>query len=201
MHILIYKYQLMNLIFATHNNNKLKEVKSLLNKNVNLLSLEDIKFNKEIDETEFTLEGNALLKAKTIYQHTGINCFADDSGLLVDSLNGEPGVFSARYAGNQKNDQDNLQKLLFNLKGISKRDAHFKTVIALIIDGKEFLFEGIINGIITLEPSGNNGFGYDPIFIPNGYTETFAEMASEIKHQISHRGLALKKMINFLTTI
>ena len=191
----------MQLIFASHNKNKVKEVKSLIPVTINLLSLDDINLLNEIEETSTTIEGNALLKAQTIYKQTGINCFADDSGLLVDALNGAPGVYSARYAGEQKNDADNMQKLLFNLKNIETRDAHFKTVMALIIDGKDYLFEGIINGKIISEKTGTNGFGYDPIFVPNGYTETFAQLNSETKNAISHRGIALKKMIEFINAI
>ena len=191
----------MQLIFATHNKNKLKEVKDLMPSTIKLLSLDDINFQNEIEETSTTIEGNALLKAQTIYKQTGINCFADDSGLLVDALNGAPGVYSARYAGAQKNNEDNLQKLLFDLRNIETRDAHFKTVMALIIDGKDFLFEGIINGKIISEKIGTHGFGYDPIFVPNGYTETFAQLSSEIKNTISHRARALQKMLAFINTI
>lgn len=191
----------MKLIFATHNLNKLKEVRSLIPKTIELLSLNDINLLEEIEETATTIEGNALLKSQTIYQQTGINCFADDSGLLVDALNGEPGVYSARYAGEQKNDNDNIEKLLTELKDKKNRNAHFKTVMALIIDGKEYLFEGIINGTITTKKSGSNGFGYDPIFLPNGHSETFAELDASTKNAISHRGIALKKLLEFVKTI
>ena len=191
----------MKLIFATHNKNKAKEVKSIMPSFIELLSLDDINFHDEIDETASTLEGNALLKAKTIFEKTGINCFADDSGLLVDALNGEPGVYSARYAGEQKNDQDNMQKLLHELNDKPNRNAHFKTVMALIIDGKEHLFEGKIEGKIITEKLGSNGFGYDPIFVPDGYNETFAQLDSETKNKISHRARALQKMLEFLKTI
>ncbi len=191
----------MKLIFATHNKNKAKEVKSLMPSFIELLSLDDINFHDEIDETASTLEGNALLKAKTIFEKTGINCFADDSGLLVDALNGEPGVYSARYAGEQKNDQDNIQKLLHELNDKPNKNAHFKTVMALIIDGKEHLFEGKIEGKIITEKLGSNGFGYDPIFVPDGYNETFAQLDSETKNKISHRARALQKMLEFLKTI
>ena len=188
------------LIFATHNKNKLKEVRSLIPNTIELLNLDDINLLEEIEETATTIEGNALLKAQTIYKQTGINCFADDSGLLVDALDGAPGVFSARYAGEHKSDSDNLEKLLKELSNKDNRNAHFKTVMALIIDGKEYVFEGIINGTITAEKSGANGFGYDPIFLPNGYSETFAEMSSEIKNVISHRAKAMKKLIEFVTS-
>lgn len=191
----------MKLIFATHNKNKLKEVKSLVPSFIELLSLDEINFNDEIEETADTIEGNALLKAKTIYEKTGINCFADDSGLLVDALNGAPGVYSARYAGEQKNDQDNMQKLLYELNDKSNRNAHFKTAMTLIIDGKDYLFEGKIEGKIITEKLGTNGFGYDPIFVPDGYNETFAQLDSETKNKISHRAKALQKMLEFLKTI
>ena len=191
----------MRLIFATHNKNKLKEVKSLIPNTIELLSLDDINLLEEIEETASTIEGNALLKAQTIYKQTGINCFADDSGLLVDSLNGAPGVYSARYAGEHKSDSDNLEKLLKELSDKNNRNAHFKTVMALIIDGKEHLFEGIINGTITKEKTGTNGFGYDPIFLPKGYTETFAEMNSEVKNVISHRAKAMKQLVEFVNSI
>lgn len=189
------------LIFATHNKNKLKEVRSLIPSSIELLSLDDINLLEEIEETAATIEGNAILKAQTIYNQTGINCFSDDSGLLVDALNGAPGVYSARYAGEHKNDNDNLEKLLNELGKNDNRNAHFKTVMALIIDGKEYLFEGIINGTITTQKSGANGFGYDPIFLPNGYTETFAEMSSEIKNVISHRAKAMKQLVEFVNSL
>lgn len=191
----------MKLIFATHNKNKTKEVKSMMPSHIELLSLDDINFHTEIEENATTLEGNALLKAKTIFEKTGINCFADDSGLLVDALNGAPGVYSARYAGSQKNDEDNMQKLLHELKDKGNKNAHFKTVIALIIDGKEYLFEGKIEGKIISEKLGTNGFGYDPIFVPDGYNETFAQLDAETKNKISHRARALQKMLEFLKTL
>jgi XTP/dITP diphosphohydrolase len=191
----------MELIFATHNKNKVIEVKSLINQNINLLNLSDINFTDEINETASTLEGNAILKAQTIFNKTKFNCFADDSGLLVDALNGEPGVYSARYAGEQKNDEDNIVKILKNLHGIENRNAQFKTVLALIINGNEYLFEGIMHGTITHEKIGTHGFGYDPIFIPHGYSKTFAELTLEEKSKISHRALALNKMIKFINSI
>lgn len=188
----------MKLIFATHNKNKIKEVKSLIPETIELLSLSEIDINEEIEETASTIEGNASLKVKSIYDQTNINCFADDSGLLVDALNGAPGVYSARYAGEQKNDGDNIEKLLIELTEKENRKAHFKTVMALIIDGKEFLFEGVINGTIIKEKRGTNGFGYDPVFMPDGHLQTFAEMDFETKNSISHRGIALKKLVEFL---
>ena len=191
----------MKLIFATHNKNKAKEVTSLMPDFIELLSLDDINFHTEIEENATTLEGNAILKAKTIYEKTGINCFADDSGLLVDALNGAPGVYSARYAGSQKSDEDNIQKLLHELQNKLDRNAHFKTVMALIIDGKEYLFDGKIEGKIISKKFGTNGFGYDPIFVPDGYNETFAQLDSETKNKISHRARALQKMLEFLKTL
>ena len=186
------------LIFATHNKNKLKEVRDLMPNHLQLLSLDELNIFDEIEETASTIEGNALLKAQAIYKLTGQNCFADDSGLLVDALDGAPGVYSARYAGEEKSNEANMEKLLSELANKENRNAHFKTVIALIIDGKEFLFEGTINGKIISEKKGNDGFGYDPIFLPDGYSETFAQMNSETKNAISHRGIALKKMIDYL---
>ncbi len=188
----------MKLIFASHNKNKVKEVKALIPAGIELLSLDDVNFNEDIEETEDAIEGNALLKAKTIYSKTKINCFADDSGLLVDALNGAPGVYSARYAGEQKNDEDNIRKLLKELNTTTNRKAHFKTVMALIINNKVQMFEGIINGTIIKEKKGTNGFGYDPVFVPDGYTKTFAEMSFEEKSAISHRAIALSKVITFL---
>lgn len=191
----------MQLIFATHNKNKVIEVKSLINQTINLLNLSDINFTDDIEETATTLEGNALLKAQTIFKKTNFNCFADDSGLLVDALNGEPGVYSARYAGEHKSEEDNMIKLLNNMHGIDNRKAQFKTVLALIINGNEYVFEGTMLGTITFEKMGLNGFGYDPIFMPQGYSQTFAELTLEQKSKISHRALALNKMINFINSI
>lgn len=168
---------------------------------INLLSLYDLDFNEEIAETADTIEGNALLKSQTIAHKTGINCFSDDSGLLVDALNGAPGVYSARYAGEQKNDSDNIDKLLAELQNKETRKAHFKTVMALVLNEKEYLFEGTIHGEISHERKGSNGFGYDPVFIPDGYSKTFAEMSFEEKNSISHRKIALKKLLEFLGTV
>ena len=186
------------LVFATHNAHKLEEVKRLIPDTINLLSLTDVNFNEEIEETETTIEGNALLKARTIYSKTNINCFSDDSGLLIDALNGAPGVYSARYAGEPKNDQANTEKVLAQLMKEDNRKAHFKTVIALIINGQEYLFEGIIYGVIITEKKGTNGFGYDPIFVPDGYSKTFAELSSQEKSSISHRAIAVQKMMGVL---
>jgi XTP/dITP diphosphohydrolase len=188
----------MQLIFATNNSNKLKEVNSLLNSSFVLKSLTDIGFCEDIPETENTLEGNALLKARIIAEKYNCNCFADDTGLEIVALDGEPGVFSARYAGEEKNSEKNMQKVLEKLTNVSNRKAHFRTVIALIIEGKEYLFEGIVKGEITQKKRGVDGFGYDPIFMPDGYDKTFAEMTLQEKNQVSHRAIALKKMTEFL---
>ncbi len=189
----------MELIFASNNINKINEIRLLLPKNIELLSLNDIGCIEDIAETENTIEGNAILKANYVTQNYGYDCFADDSGLEVDVLNGEPGVFSARYAGESKNDDDNMNKLLLNLKDKTNRKANFKTVICLNIKGKQNLFTGIIEGKITTEKKGNFGFGYDPIFIPDGYDITFAEFDAFEKTKISHRGIAVKKLINHLS--
>lgn len=186
------------LVFATHNQHKLLEVKKLLPETIRLKSLTDISFTDEIEETADTLEGNALLKARYIYQKTGLNCFADDSGLEVASLHGAPGVYSARYAGPQKNDQDNMDKLLCELKNKENRSACFKTVIALILNGQEHVFIGQVDGEIISEKRGDQGFGYDPVFVPNGFHQTFAEMSPEEKNAISHRAEAVKKLVSFL---
>lgn len=186
------------LVFATHNQHKLLEVKKLLPETIRLKSLTDISFTDEIEETADTLEGNALLKARYVYQKTGLNCFADDSGLEVTSLHGAPGVYSARYAGPQKNDQDNMDKLLFELKNKENRSACFKTVIALILNGQEHVFIGQVDGEIISEKRGDQGFGYDPVFVPNGFHQTFAEMSPEEKNAISHRAEAVKKLVSFL---
>lgn len=189
----------MKLIFATHNKHKLHEIKLLLPKSIELVSLVDINFTDDIAETADTLADNALLKARHIYNKYKTNCFADDSGLEVEALNGAPGVYSARYAGLQKNDADNNQKLLAELLLKQNRKACFKTVIALILEGEECVFEGVIEGEILTEMRGTNGFGYDPLFLPNGYNKTFAEMGTEEKSKISHRGLAVNKLVNFLS--
>lgn len=191
----------MKLIFATNNQNKLNEVKALLPDSITLVNLRDINFNIDIPETADTIEGNASLKSQTIYKITHTNVFSDDSGLLVEALGGGPGVYSARYAGEQKNDEDNIQKLLLNLNNQTNRKAYFKTVMSLIIDGNEYLFEGIVNGTIAQEKYGTNGFGYDPIFIPDGYNKTFAEMNKDEKSSISHRSIALKKLIEFIQSM
>ena len=188
----------MQLVFATNNLNKLKEVKALLPKEIILLSMEDIGCQEDIPETQPTIEGNAIQKAEYIKKNYGYDCFADDTGLEVAVLNGEPGVFSARYAGEQKNPLDNMDKLLYNLKGENNRSAQFKTVIALNIKNELYTFTGLCKGIILNEKRGEKGFGYDPIFQPEGYNLTFAEMNLELKNQIGHRGKAINKLVSFL---
>jgi XTP/dITP diphosphohydrolase len=188
----------MKLVFASNNQNKIKEIQLLLPDTIQILGLEDIGCFEDIPETDDTIEGNAILKADYVTKKYGYNCFADDTGLEVDALNGEPGVYSARYAGEQKDANDNMDKLLSNLKDKSNRSAQFKTVIALNLDGKQTLFTGIIKGKIIEEKVGTNGFGYDPIFVAEHYTKTFAELTIEEKSGISHRGLAVKQLVDFL---
>ena len=189
---------MQQLVFATHNHHKFEEVKKVFPQHINLLSLTDINFHDEIEETEATIEANALLKAKTIFLKTGLNCFADDSGLCIDALNGAPGVYSARYAGEPRNDEANIDKVLQELQDTSNRTAYFKTVMALVSNGNYVSFEGIINGIITLERRGSGGFGYDAVFMPDNYKQTFAEIPLSEKTAISHRAIALQKMLLFL---
>ena len=188
----------MNIVFASNNKNKIHEIQSMLPENIQIVSLESIGCLEEIPETADSIEGNAILKANYITQKYGFDCFADDTGLEVDSLNGQPGVFSARYAGEQKNADDNMNRLLEELSNKSNRNAQFKTVIALNFKEKQYLFTGIASGEITLEKKGTGGFGYDPIFKPSGYEKTFAELSLEIKNEISHRGKATKRLIEFL---
>ena len=189
------------LVFATNNPHKLKEVSDILKEKVDIISLNDIQCHEDIPETADTLEGNALLKAKYIYNNYHLNCFADDTGLEIEALNNEPGVYSARYAGTDKNPEANMMKVLQQLENQSNRKARFRTVIALIMDGKTYLFDGIVNGTITKAKQGNAGFGYDPIFMPEGYEHTFAELGEEIKNNISHRAIAIKKLCDFLNLI
>jgi len=188
----------MQLVFATNNKNKIKEIKNLLGNSIELLSLADINCHEDISETADTIAGNALQKAQYVFDKYGYNCFADDTGLEIESLNGEPGIYSARYAGAQRDANDNMDKVLTNLKDQTNRNAHFKTVIALIIAGKESLFEGVAEGEITATKSGAEGFGYDPIFKPLGYTTTFSEMSLDEKNGISHRGKAVRQLSAFL---
>lgn len=188
----------MKLVFASNNKNKIQEIQALVPKNIQIVSLEDIGCTEDIPETADTIEGNAILKANYVTDKYGYDCFADDTGLEVEALNGAPGVYSARYAGEQKNANDNMDKLLSELKDKSNRKANFKTVIALNLNGKQNLFTGIINGKIIEEKIGSNGFGYDPIFVADGYEKTFAELTMEEKSTISHRGIAVKELILFL---
>ncbi|UGU16335.1 non-canonical purine NTP diphosphatase [Sinomicrobium kalidii] len=188
----------MKLVFATHNRNKLHEVQALLPDYITLLSLDDIGCTEDIPETSDTIEGNALQKADYVREKYGYDCFADDTGLEADALNGAPGVYSARYAGEAKNAADNIEKLLYELRDENNRTARFKTVIALHLNGKQIFFEGIVEGSITRQKSGNGGFGYDPVFLPKGYKKTFAELPLEVKNTIGHRGKAVKQLIDYL---
>jgi XTP/dITP diphosphohydrolase len=188
----------MQLVFASNNRHKISEIQNLVNNAIQILSLEDIGCTEDIPETAETIEGNAILKANYVTEKYGYNCFADDTGLEIEYLNGAPGVYSARFAGEQKNDQDNVKKVLVELKGTDNRKANFKTVIALNLGKEQHLFTGIINGIITSLPKGTKGFGYDPIFQPDNYEITFAEMNQIEKSNISHRGLAVKQLLSFL---
>ena len=185
-------------VFATNNAHKLEEVTAILGDKIELLSMKDIHCHADIPETADTLEGNALLKARYIFENYNMDCFADDTGLEVEALNGAPGVYSARYAGDAHNSEANMRKLLQDMEGIENRKAQFRTVFALIINGKEHLFEGIVKGEITKHRCGSSGFGYDPVFIPEGYTQTYAEMGNTLKNKISHRALALQKLCKFL---
>jgi XTP/dITP diphosphohydrolase len=188
----------MRLVFASNNQNKVIEIRALLPDDIQILSLADIGCTDDIPETATTIEGNAMLKANYVTEKLGYDCFADDSGLEVDALDGAPGVYSARYAGNQKNSDDNVSKLLAELKPHSNRQAQFKTVIALNINGNQHMFTGIIRGEIVSAKSGTNGFGYDPIFKAEGHDVTFAEMTMPEKATISHRGVAVRQLVDFL---
>lgn len=187
----------MELIFASHNEGKVKEIKAMVSDKIQILSLNDINFHQEIEETGNTLEENARIKARTIYDFTGKNVFADDSGLFVEALKGGPGVFSARYAGTG-NSNDNMTKLLKELDKNPNRNAYFKSVFCLILNGEEIYFDGEVHGKITGQQEGDKGFGYDPVFIANGYDMTFAEMNPKEKNLISHRSKAVQKLINFI---
>lgn len=190
----------MKLVFASNNKNKIAEIQSMLPESIKILSLEDINCFEDIPETADTIEGNAILKADYVTQKYGYDCFADDTGLEVNAINGEPGVYSARYAGEQKNADDNMNKLLDALKNEENRNAQFKTVITLNLNGKQYLFTGIAKGEITETKTGTNGFGYDPIFKPENFDKTFAELPLEVKNTIGHRGKAVQQLIDFLTT-
>lgn len=188
----------MKLVFATNNPNKIAEIRMLLPSSVELLSLKDINCNEELPETSDTLEDNAAQKAFYVYDNYGYNCFSDDTGLEIEALDGRPGVYSARYAGENCIAEDNIQKVLAEMQEIDNRDASFRTIISLVIDGKEFQFEGEVEGQIIPEKWGDQGFGYDPIFLPDGYEESFAQMPLAQKSAISHRGLAVKELVAFL---
>ena len=186
------------LVFATNNAHKLEEVSAMLGTSVSLMSLNDIGCHTDIPETGTTLEENALIKARYIHKYYGMDCFADDTGLEVAALDGEPGVYSARYAGGAGHDSlANMKKLLSRMEGVTDRRARFRTVIALILDGEVHEFEGIVRGTIATEPHGDGGFGYDPVFIPEGYDRTFAEL-SDVKNHISHRARAVERLVEFL---
>ena len=189
------------MIFVTNNTHKLQEVSAMLDGKMALQSLRDIGCTDDIPETADTLEGNALQKAEYIYNNYQLNCFADDTGLEVEALNGAPGVYSARYAGEGHDSEANMQKLLKELEGKENRNAQFRTAFALIIDGKKELFEGIVKGKIITQKKGSEGFGYDPLFVPDGYTETFAELGADIKNKISHRAVATHKLCEYLNTL
>ena len=189
---------MLELIFATNNQNKVIEVQSLMDKNIQVKSLFEAGIDIDIPEPHQTLEENAVEKSSTIYRLFGKNCFSEDTGLEVDALNGEPGVRSARYAGDEANNENNIRKLLHNIEGNTNRNARFRTVISLIIDNEYYLFEGICEGVITNEIKGNKGFGYDAVFIPNGDVKTFGEMNLEEKNKYSHRKKATFKLIEFL---
>ena len=189
------------LVFATNNKNKVNEVRAILPSNFKLLSLKDIACEEELPENQDTIEGNALEKANYLYDNYGFNCFSEDTGLEIKSLNNAPGVYSARYAGPQRNSDDNINKVLNDLKGIKDRRARFRTVVALIIDGKRQLFEGVVEGEILNEREGINGFGYDPIFKPNGFDHSFGILHEKIKLEISHRTRAVSRLLNHLNSL
>lgn len=191
----------MKIVFATNNAHKLSEVAQVVGDKFELVTLRECGITEDIPENEPTLEGNALAKARYVYSHTGLNCFADDTGLEVDALNGEPGVRSARYATDGHDDEANKRLLLERMQGVENRAAQFRTAVALIMDGKEYLFEGIVRGDIACEEHGAGGFGYDPLFLPEGGALTFAEMSAEAKNEISHRGRAVRKLAEFLKNL
>lgn len=191
----------MKLVFATANQNKAKEIQSLIPDNIKILSLIDIHCLEDIPETQATIEGNASQKTFYVYEKYHYNCFADDTGLEIEALEGKPGVLSARYAGESKDANNNMDKVLSEMKEIRNRKARFKTVISLVINGKEIQFNGVINGTILREKRGGSGFGYDPIFLPEGSNRSFAEMELSEKNKISHRVLAVKKLIEYLSSL
>ena len=189
------------IVFATNNQHKLDEVKKITEGLTEIVSLSEINCFDDIPETADTLEGNALQKARYVKEKFGFDCSADDTGLEVEALDNAPGVYSARYAGPDHNSESNMKLLLKNMEGITNRNARFRTVIALLMDGKEYLFDGIVEGVIIDEKRGNSGFGYDPVFVPNGYNETFAQLGSDIKNNISHRAKAVLKLHDFLSKL
>ena len=191
----------MKIVFATNNPNKIVEIKDLLPEEIQILSLKDINCNEQLPETQNTLEGNAKQKAEFVFTNYGYNCFADDTGLEIEALNNGPGVYSARYAGDDCSPNDNMQKVLQKLEGENNRGAKFRTVIALIMNGKTLLFEGECKGEITKEKKGKKGFGYDPIFNPKGFEKTFSQMSKQEKGAISHRGIATRKLVEFLQRV
>lgn len=191
----------MKLVFATHNQNKVREVQALLPTTITLLSLTDIGCDEEIPETGKTLEANAILKADFVTNKYGYPCFADDTGLLVNSLDGAPGVYSARYAGEQKNSDDNMDKLLTELESKKDRTARFETIIALNLENKQHIFKGVVEGEISIDKKGKKGFGYDPIFKPDTHEKTFAELPLEVKNKISHRGKAIQHLLTYLKSL
>lgn len=186
------------IVFATNNAHKMEEVAAMLGNEYRLVTLRECGITEEIPENEPTIEGNALQKARYVHERTGADCFADDTGLEVDALGGAPGVHSARYATDGHDFEANMRLLLRNMEGKSDRRARFRTVIALILDGEEYVFEGVVEGRITEQPAGDHGFGYDPVFVPEGETETFAEMTPERKNAISHRGRAVRRFADFM---
>lgn len=189
------------LVFATNNLHKLEEIRKITTDSIQIVSLKDCGFNSDIEETKDSLEGNAKLKAETVFMATGHPCFADDTGLFVNALDGAPGIYSARFAGENAKDQDNVQLLLKKLEGVADRSAHFKTVISLVTEKENYLFCGEIHGTITEQPIGENGFGYDPVFIPEGFDQTFAQLDSSIKNKISHRAKATAALIEFINQL
>jgi len=188
----------MKIVFATNNRNKLKELQSILGDTIDLVSLKDIGCNVDIPETGSTLEENASIKSSFVFKNYGLNCFADDTGFEIDVLNGDPGVYSARYAGKDKDSKANMKKVLRELEGQKNREAQFRTIISLWLNGKEKLFEGLVRGTVMTEKHGDSGFGYDPIFMPEGFNHSFAEMSLQEKNAISHRGIAVRKLAAFL---
>jgi len=188
----------MELVFATNNAHKLEEVRAILGERITLKSLSDIEFSADLPETTGTIPGNALQKARTVFEHTGLPCFADDTGLEIEALDGNPGVDSAHFAGPERDAQANMNLVLQQLSGIANRNARFLTVIAYVCQEGEFLFEGEVKGLIALHPAGSGGFGYDPIFIPEGYSESFAHLDASVKNQISHRARATAVFASWL---